>query len=293
MDPLVHEWLNLIVRWVHVITAIAWIGSSFYFNWLDQHLVAPSPPRPGVAGEVWSVHGGGFYRAEKYALQPPGGLPPTLHWFKWEAAFTWISGALLLTLVYYVGEGGEALARAAKFVALLAVGWFAYDRLFKSGFGRTQPVAAAAIGYLALVAITWWVCREMPGHMGYIHVGALVGTIMVANVWMIIIPAQRNLVEAASRGATGDADFAAQAKLRSLHNNYLTLPVVFIMISKNFASTFASERSWLLLAGLFLVGAAIRHWFNLRNQGRLAEGRWIWPAAGAGMVALFFVARAG
>ena len=146
---------------------------------------------------------------------------------------------------------------------------------------------------LALVVATWGLCRELDGHMAYIHVGALIGTIMVANVWLIIMPAQRNLVDAASRGATGDADFAAQAKLRSQHNNYLTLPIVFIMISKNLGSTWGSRWNWLILAGLFLVGAAIRHWFNLRNVGRLADGRWIWPAAAAGMVALFLLARSG
>ena len=303
MDPLVHEWLNLAVRWAHVMFGIAWIGASLYFMWLDASLEPPDPPRQGVAGEVWSVHGGGFYRVEKFGVAPPA-LPRRLHWFKWEAGMTFITGALLLTLVFYVGMGGDVfvdpafarfggLGAGVMFAALVAVAWLLYDALFRSPLGRRQPLQAAAIGFVVLVGVIWALCRVMQPQAAFVHVGALIGTLMVANVWMIIIPNQRALVEAVKAGRAPDADRGLQGKIRSTHNSYLTLPVVLMMLSKNFSSTWGSEFNWLILTGLIVVGAIVRHWFLLLDKGQLRDGTWIWPAAAAGMAALFLLARAG
>lgn len=303
MDPLIHEWLNLIVRWAHVLFAMAWIGTSFYFMWLDAALEPPQPARKGVAGELWSVHGGGFYRVEKFGVAPET-LPARLHWFKWEAGMTWITGAVLLTLVFYVGLGGDVFAvpTLAKwgglgagliFAAIVALCWALYDAVFKSAFGRARPMQATALGFVVLVGIIWGLCRVMQPQVAFVHVGALIGSLMVANVWMIIIPNQRRMVEALRDGRTPDADRGLQGKIRSTHNSYLTLPVVFTMLSKNFSSTWGSEANWLILTGIIVVGALVRHWFLLHDKGKTAEGVWIWPVAIAIMVGLFFIARAG
>jgi uncharacterized membrane protein len=271
--------------------------------WLDASLEPPDPPRQGVAGEVWSVHGGGFYRVEKFGVAPPA-LPPRLHWFKWEAGMTFLTGAALLVLVFYVGMGESvfvdpAFARLGGFGAgllfavLIAVAWLLYDALFKSRLGRERPLHAAAIGFAALVVAIWWLCKVMQPQAAFVHVGALIGTLMVANVWMIIIPNQRALVEAVKSGRAPDADRGLQGKIRSTHNSYLTLPVVMMMLSKNFSSTWGSEFNWVILTGLIVIGAVVRHWFLLLDKGRLREGVWIWPAAAAGMAALFVLARAG
>ena len=303
MDPLVHEWLNLIIRWAHVMFGIAWIGASLYFMWLDASLEPPDPPRQGVAGEVWSVHGGGFYRVEKFGVAPPA-LPRRLHWFKWEAGMTFITGALLLTLVFYVGMGGDVFVHPAfsgfgglgaglLFAALVAIAWALYDALFKSALGRTRPLHAAAIGFVALVAAIWGLCAVMQPQAAFVHAGALIGTLMVANVWMIIIPNQRALVEAVREGRAPDAERGLQGKIRSTHNSYLTLPVVLMMLSKNFSSTWGSEYNWVILTGVIVIGAIVRHWFLLLDKGRLQDGIWIWPVAIAGMTGLFLLARAG
>jgi uncharacterized membrane protein len=282
---------------------IAWIGASLYFMWLDASLEPPEPPRPGVAGEVWSVHGGGFYRVEKFGVAPPA-LPRRLHWFKWEAGMTFITGALLLILVFYVGMGGDvfvdpSLARFGGagagliFAVLVVVAWLLYDALFKSRLGRERPLHAAAIGFAVLVAVIWGLCRIMQPQAAFVHTGALIGTLMVANVWMIIIPNQRALVDAVKAGRAPDADRGLQGKIRSTHNSYLTLPVVLMMLSKNFSSTWGSEFNWVILTGLIVIGAIVRHWFLLLDKGRLRDGIWIWPAAVLGMTGLFLLARAG
>lgn len=303
MDPLIHEWLNLIVRWAHVMFAVAWIGASLYFMWLDASLEPPDPPRKGVAGELWSVHGGGFYRVEKYGVAPET-LPARLHWFKWEAGMTWITGALLLILVFYMGMGGDVftapslakyggLGAGLGFAALVAVCWAIYDAAFKSSFGRANPLQATAIGFVVLIAVVWALCQVMQPQVAYVHVGALIGSLMVANVWMIIIPNQRRMVEALREGRAPDADRGLQGKIRSTHNSYLTLPVVFMMLSKNFSSTWGSTWNWLILAGIVVVGALVRHWFLLVDKGKAREGMWIWPVSIAAMGAMFFIARAG
>jgi uncharacterized membrane protein len=297
MDATMSEWLNLAVRWLHVITGIAWIGSSFFFNWLDSHLEKPPTPRERVEGELWMVHSGGFYHISKMQLTPAE-IPATLHWVKWEAGFTWISGFLLLAIVYYLGareylidpsvaDLSPAVAIAIS-VGSLIVGWLIYDVLWRSPLAQ-KPVLASAISFVLAVAAAYAFSKVFSGRAAYIQMGALLGTIMAANVWMIIIPSQQVMVAAAKAGTKPDPAYAYKAKHRSLHNNYMTLPVVFIMFSSHYPSTFGHELNWLILAGLGLVGGIVRHVFNLRNNGK--SNPWLFPAAALGMIALAIVAN--
>lgn len=290
------EWLSLALRWGHVIAGVAWIGTSFYFNWLNSRLAPPPSERvePGVSGELWSVHGGAFYRVVKYAVAP-GELPRTLHWFKWEAYATWLTGFALLVLVYYVGArsflvdpqvaGLDTRAAIAVGLGTLLVAWVVYDALCRSPLGDT-PVALAAVLFALGTALAWGLSRLLSPHAAYMHVGAAIGTIMAANVLMVIIPSQRDMVAALAGGRTPDAARGRQGALRSLHNNYLTLPVLFVMVSSHYPETYGNPRSWAILAVLAVIGVATRHWFNLRNQGR--PNAWLLPAAGLGLVALAF-----
>ena len=303
------EWVNLALRWVHVVTGAAWIGTSFYFNWLNSRLAPPELPEPGVAGEVWSVHGGGFYRVVKYTVAP-GSLPRTLHWFKWEAYATWLSGIALLVLIYYLGAGVYLIdarvaglgrgAAVAIGLATLVAAWVVYDLLCRSPLGK-EPLALAGTLFVLGVALTWGLTRLLSARAAYIHVGAALGTIMAANVFRVIIPSQREMVAAMAEGRPPNATLGRQAALRSLHNNYFTLPVLFVMVSSHYPVTYGHRLNWLVLAGLTLVGVATRHWFNLRNQGsRGREGQgggrglagpdaWLLPGAAAAMVALALV----
>ena len=295
LDLHLQEWLNLGVRWIHVIVGIAWIGTSFYFNWLNNHLRPPGNPESGVDGEVWSVHGGEFYRVVRYEGAPQR-MPSKLHWFKWEAYATWISGLSLLFIVYYLGPLGLSVdptkadlsrwALAAIGIASLAVGWFLYDGLCRSGL-VDHPGWFAFVGFALAVAAAWSYSLVLTGRAAYIQTGALIGTIMAANVFRVIIPSQRLTVAAMTRGEVPDPRPGRDAARRSLHNNYLTLPVVFIMVSNHFPSTFGSEWNWALLAAISLVGVLVRHWFNLRGQGR--GNMWILPGAVVAMIALAFV----
>jgi uncharacterized membrane protein len=297
MDALVSEWLGMVIRWAHVITGIAWIGSSFYFNWLDSKLRTPSPARGKVEGEAWLVHSGGFYRVEKIDVAPDE-IPAELHWFKWEAAFTWITGFLLLILLYHLGSGAflqnapEGFSNILGIVGLLvglSVTWAIYDFTWKSPLGE-QPLLAGGLLFVLLIAASWGLSHYMTGQAAYLHVGAVLGTIMTANVWMRIIPAQRALVAAAKAGTKPDAQLGKEAKKRSIHNNYMTLPVVFIMLSTHFASTWGHEWNWAVLGALMLIGAGVRHAFNLRNRGR--NGLWILPLAALAMLVLYYVVSA-
>ncbi len=296
MDPVVGEWLGLALRWAHIITGIAWIGSSFLFMWLDSHLEPPEKPKKGVEGELWMTHSGGFYVVEKMDLAPDE-VPRTLHWFKWEAAWTWITGFGLLMVVYYLGSAsflidpdvadishGQAIALS---LALFVAAWAVYDGMYRSPLRKTG-VWAEIIGIVLLCIVIWGLAQVFSGRGAYVHVGAMIGTIMVANVWMIIIPGQRKLVEATRAGTTLDPELAFNAKQRSVHNNYLTLPVVFIMISSHYAGTYGHEYNWLILIAMFAVGALARHWFNLRNAGSRAV--WPVPAAVIGLVAVAYLA---
>jgi len=290
------QWLNLALRWAHVITGIAWIGTSFYFNWLNSRLAPPPPARgePGVAGELWAVHGGGFYRVVKYTVAPRE-LPRTLHWFKWEAYATWLTGFALLVLVYYLGAASFLVdpqarlspgAAVAVGLATLIVSWLVYDALCRSPLGA-RPLALAATLFVLATALAWGLAQLLSPRAAYLHVGAAIGTIMAANVLMVIIPAQREMVAALTAGRPPDAARGQQGALRSLHNNYLTPPVLFIMVSSHYPATYGHTLNWAILAGLAVIGVATRHWFNLRNQGR--RNVWILPAAALSLVALALV----
>jgi uncharacterized membrane protein len=277
------DWANLLLRWIHLIAGIGWIGSSFYFIWLDRALSAPVPPRPGVEGELWMVHSGGFYQVEKRRIGPAE-LPAVLHWFKWEALLTWVSGIALLVLVYYLGGAylldpsvsniGRGAATAVG-VGLLVIGWLVYDTLWRSPLAD-RPAIATAISLVLLAAATTALCRVLSGRAAYMHVGALLGTVMVANVWMRILPAQRQMIAATAVGRPPDFTLGERAKRRSVHNSYMTFPVLFIMLSNHYPATYASPFNWLILLLLIVAGAAARH--MMIADGRAA--RWaVAPAA--------------
>ena len=279
MEAYFVDWLNLLARWVHFITGVAWIGSSFYFVWLDNHLEAPSIPaddEKGVGGELWSVHGGGFYHAQKYRVAPQV-IPDTLHWFKWEAYSTWLSGMFLLVVVYWYGAQVYLIDPAvAELSPLLAVGlaavfivggWIIYDLLCKSRLSSHEKLFAGVL--LALVSLlAWGLCQLFGGRGAYIHFGVVLGTIMVANVFFVIIPGQRRMVDAAGRGETPDPRDGIRAKQRSVHNTYFTLPVLFVMTSNHFAMTYNHEYNWVILIAIALAGALIRIYFVARHKGR-------------------------
>lgn len=273
------DWLNLLLRWLHIITGIAWIGASFYFVWLDNHIRAPKPgsdlAKRGVAGELWAVHGGGFYNPQKYLLAPPE-LPTELHWFKWEAYSTWLSGFALLSVVYYFQPQamlvlpGVPLSNAAAIglgLASLLAAWLVYDLLCKSPLGQ-QPLLLGVVVYGLLVVASFGLAQVFSGRATYIHIGAMIGSIMVGNVFFVIIPGQRKLVAALSARETPDPRYGLKAKQRSVHNNYFTLPVLLIMISNHYAMTYGHRYSYLVLALLMAAGVLIRHFFNLRHQGK-------------------------
>lgn len=278
MEGYIADWLNLLIRWVHVITGVAWIGASFYFIWLDNHLQAPKDPaddKKGVGGEVWSVHGGGFYHAQKYKVAPAQ-LPEQLHWFKWEAYTTWISGIFMTALVYWYGADVYLIDRSvADFSAPVAVsiaiafivgGWVVYDLLCKSPLARDTRVFAGILLILSGV-LAWGLCELFGGRGAYIHFGAVLGTIMVANVFFVIIPGQKKMVASAERGEAPDPAPGIHAKQRSVHNTYFTLPVLFVMTSNHYAMAYGHEYNWLILIGISLAGALIRIYFVERHKG--------------------------
>jgi uncharacterized membrane protein len=301
LTPYLLEWLNLLVRWLHVITGIAWIGASFYFVWLDNTIRPPAPgselARKGVSGELWAVHGGGFYNPQKY-LVAPAELPKELHWFKWEAYSTWLSGFALLTIVYYFNAHAMMVDRSVADLtsgqavgiglASLVVGWTVYDLLCRSKLGQ-RDLAFGAVMFVFLVASAWVLNKYLSGRAAYIHVGAMIGTIMVANVLMLIIPGQRKMVAAMAAGARPDPVHGLRAKQRSVHNNYFTLPVLFIMISNHYAMTYGHRHAWAVLAVIMAAGVLIRHFFNLRHKGR-TEYRY--PTAGVLLLIALAVAIA-
>jgi len=279
MESFIVEWLSLLGRWVHMITGIAWIGASFYFVWLDNHLQAPqhqSDIDKGVGGEIWSVHGGGFYHAQKYTVSPQE-LPSKLHWFKWEAYTTWITGMFMLALIYWYGAElyliDTQVADLSKPVAILigmatlVVGWIVYDRLCRSPIGQNEALMGLVM-FVLLTFAAWGLCQLFSGRGAFIHFGSMLGTIMVANVAMVIIPGQRDLVTAKQEGRVPDPIHGIRGKQRSVHNTYFTLPVLFVMISNHYAMTYGHEHNWLILVGLSLAGALIRVYFVKRHFGK-------------------------
>ena len=280
--PILSEWLNFAVRWLHVIAGIAWIGSSFYFVHLDLSLRPRSHLPEGAYGEAWQVHGGGFYNMVKY-LVAPSQMPDHLTWFKWEAYTTWLSGFSLLVLMYYLNAELYLIDRSvlamsplkAVFISLsgLILGWLIYDQLCRSRLGRND-LALALTGFVFLVALSFAFNHIFSGRGAFMQMGALIGTMMVANVFLVIMPNQRIVVAALLRGEKPDPRLGAIAKQRSLHNNYLTLPVVFVMIGNHYPLAFATTYSWLILALVIIMGTFIRHAFNTMHK---TESMPIWP----------------
>jgi len=289
MEAYASEWLQLLIRWIHLITGIAWIGASFYFVFLDNSLL---PPRrqvdvdEGVGGELWAIHGGGFYRSQKFRIAPAA-LPAPLHWFKWEAYWTWLSGFALFVVMYYANARTYMIdpeiadltpwQAVAISVALLIAGWIVYDQLCKR-LGLDRDRLLAAIMVVLIAATAFGVSKVFSGRAAYLQVGAMLGTIMAWNVFFVIIPGQRKLVEAKERGEAPDPRYGREGKQRSVHNNYFTLPVLFIMISNHYPMTYGHRYAWLVLVAVMLLAAYVRHFFNLRHHGRTV---WAIPVSAA------------
>lgn len=300
MELIVWEWVNFLVRWLHVVTAIAWIGSSFYFIHLDASLRRRDGLPPGVAGEAWQVHGGGFYRMAKYMVAPDE-LPEKLTWFKWESYATWLSGFCLLAVLYYHGANLFLIDPAVLDVpwwgavglslGTLALGWLVYDRMCKSPLGK-DDVKLATAGFVFLVVVAWGLTHVFSARAAMLHVGALIGTIMSANVFLLIIPNQRKAVAEMMAGRAPDPMLGKQAKQRSLHNNYLTLPVVFLMLSNHYPLSYGTKYSWVIVAVLLVVGAVIRHFFNSRHAGKPSPW-WTWAVAALGVIVIVALSMAG
>ncbi|MGZ3216264.1 urate hydroxylase PuuD [Paracoccus sp. T5] len=277
------EWLAFAVRWTHVITAIAWIGSSFYFIALDLGLQKAAHLPKGAHGEEWQVHGGGFYHVQKYLVAPER-MPEHLTWFKWESYSTWLSGAALLMVTYWAGanlfliDPSKADLGVWQAIAIsggsLAVGWLIYDGLCKSPLGN-RPTVLMLLLFAALVVMGWAYDQVFTGRAALLHQGAFTATIMTANVFLIIMPNQRIVVADLKAGRAPDPKYGKIAKLRSTHNNYLTLPVVFLMLSNHYPLAFASEFNWLIAALIFLMGVTIRHFFNTMHA-RKGYRWWTW-----------------
>ena len=289
------DWAEFALRWLHVITAIAWIGSSFYFIALDLGLWRDRDLPEGVNGEEWQVHGGGFYHIRKYLVAPKD-LPEHLVWFKWESYATWLSGFALMVVVYYLGaeiylidaEKMELSVLGAVGISLasLLIGWLGYSVLCRSEFGQNST-ALMVVLYLIIVAMSWGFAQIFTGRAAFLHLGAITATIMSANVFLVIIPNQKIVVADLKAGRTPDQKYGKIAKQRSTHNNYLTLPVIFLMLSNHYPLAFATEYSWIIAALVFLMGVTIRHYFNTVHA-RGGNPKWTW-AATAG---IFFVIMA-
>lgn len=277
------EWLAFAVRWLHVVAAIAWIGSSFFYIAVDLGLVKRPGLPAGVYGEEWQVHGGGFYQMQKYLVAPKE-MPEHLTWHKWESYTTWLSGFAMLAVVYYGGADlfliDRHLLDVPNWVAILismgslSIGWICYDTLCKSPLGK-NTWGLMAILFVLLVAMAWGYMQIFTGRAAFLHLGAFTATIMSANVFFIIIPNQKIVVADLKAGRTPDPKYGVIAKQRSLHNNYLTLPVIFFMLSNHYPLAFATQYSWIIAGLVFLMGVSIRHWFNTVHA-RKGHPHWTW-----------------
>jgi uncharacterized membrane protein len=270
----IRELLDLVFRWVHLVAGIMWIGNSLLYNWLDRNLIKPTDTagKPLSQGTIWLLHSGAFYEVEKKLLGP-GEMPKVLHWFKWQAYTTWLTGVALLAIVYYAGGGaymidpavsGLSATKAIALGVLVIVGAFAvYDLLWRSPIGRYDTLASA-LSLLLGGAVIWILTHTLSGRAAFIHVGAMLGTLMAGNVFMHIMPSQRALVAATESGRPQDPKLSLHAKQRSIHNNYMTFPLLFTMLSNHFAVAYNHPQSWLVLIVLFVGGAGVRHWLNVR-----------------------------
>jgi uncharacterized membrane protein len=294
MDFNIDSWLNLAIRWFHVMAGIMWIGTSFFFIWLDNVLQADPEGGKGHVGKAWLFHGGGFYQVEKSLAAPPSILH-SLHWFKWEAYVTWLSGFALLVVVYwwradlYMIDPAVAPLSVAQSIGVglgtLVVGWLVYDSLWR-WLGERMPNVALGISFVLYVMAAYALTHLLSGRAAFIESGAMLGTIMAANVAMVIMPNQRKMYAAATAGGEADPRLSHQAKRRSKHNNYLTLPVIFMMISNHFSMTWGHAWSWLVLVAMFLIGIGVDHFINSRDQGKKGVGYAALAAAVAGLVAV-------
>jgi uncharacterized membrane protein len=299
-DAIIADWASLIFRWLHVVAAIGWIGSSFYFIHLDLSLRPGKDLPEGVAGEAWQVHGGGFYRIMKF-LVAPADPPDRLTWFTWEAYATWLSGFMLVVIVYYLDADLFLVdksvldltpAQAALFSAVsLALAWALYEAACRSRFAGHE-LAFVLAGYIFLVGLTYAFTHVLSGRGAFNQIGAIIGTIMVANVFMVIIPNQRKMVAALLAGETPDPKLGKVGKQRSVHNNYLTLPVIVLMISNHYPLLFATRYNWVIVAIVLALGPVIRHFFNSRHAGH-GSPWWVWGVAAAGMAAIAVLSAAG
>ncbi|MGB1262126.1 MAG: urate hydroxylase PuuD [Cognaticolwellia sp.] len=278
MDSYINEWLNLVIRFAHVITGISWIGASFYFVWLDNHLETPSQTKTdqGIGGDLWAIHGGGFYEVAKYKLAPPK-IPATLHWFKWEAYTTWLTGFLLLSLMFYVGAESYLIdPRVSDLSQLQAiilglgsivVGVGCYEALVRTKL-RNHGILLGVLLMIVATVLSYGLTQVFSARGAYMHMGAIIGTIMAGNVFFGIMPSQRALVSAVAAGRAPDPAYGLNAKLRSTHNTYITLPVIFIMISNHYPMTYQHSANWLVLMVIILITAAVRQYFVLRHFGQ-------------------------
>ena len=295
MDPGVRELLDLAVRWIHVIAGIMWIGNSLLFNWLDRNLQQPG--EGAEFGRIWLIHSGGFYQVQKTLLSGQR-LPVPMHWFKWQAYTTWLTGALLLAIVYYSAGGallmnpearGLSLASAIALSAgLIVLAWPAYDLLYRSPLGRSRLSGIFALALM--VAIAFALSRVFSARAAFLHMGAILGTLMAGNVAMLIIPSQRQLVASFDAEQGIDQALANRAKARSIHNNYLTFPVIALMLSSHFPGIYGHQYAWALVGVLIVAGAGVRHFMNIR----FSEPRWRWglAATAAAALAVLYVATA-
>jgi uncharacterized membrane protein len=279
------EWLNIAVRVMHITFGIAWIGASFYFVFLENALNRTENVRDELAGNLWAIHGGGFYYLEKYKVAPKQ-IPKHLHWFKYEAYFTWLSGFCLLFIVYYFNASAflidknvwdvKPLAAVSIGIGSFIVAWFMYDLLCKTPLIK-KSILFTIIGFIIATGFAYFYAHVFNSRAAYIHFGAMIGSIMVANVFFVIIPSQKAMVKAAKEGKPLDPELGKQAGLRSLHNNYFTLPVLFVMVSNHFPSTFGNKYAWAVLAAITLGSAGIKHWLNLREKGK--HSVWVMPVS--------------
>jgi uncharacterized membrane protein len=291
------EWLNIVVRVMHITFGIAWIGASFYFVFLENALNRTENVRDELAGDLWAVHGGGFYYLEKYKVAPKT-IPKHLHWFKYEAYFTWVSGFALLFIVYYFNASAmlidtnvlklSAGAAIAISIGSFIVGWLLYDLMCKSPLVK-KPWLFSLVGVVVLVGFAWFYSHVFSGRAAFIHFGAMIGSIMVANVFFVIIPSQKAMVNAARRGVPPDGSKGKKALFRSIHNNYFTLPVLFVMVSNHFPSTFGNKYQWIVLVAISLGSAGVKHWLNLRERGQLSV--WVLPVSVLVLLAVAYVTK--
>lgn len=274
MNQDIFEWILLLVRWLHITVAVTWIGTSIFFMWLDRSFeFNEKATRPGHVGDLWMVHGGGFYHVEKL-LMGPTAVPDRLHWFKWESYWTWMSGMMLVSLIYYTGEGTmllDSMVSSITFWPALSLSlfsifgsWFFYDFVWERDFTKTKPVIGHILTLTWFAGMSYLLCHTLSGRAAYVHIGGMIGTWMTANVFMRIIPRQIKMVEASKKGEVVNQDWGKNAKNRSTHNTYFTLPVIFIMLSNHFPQTYGHELNWLILLLISAGGAAIREYFVVR-----------------------------